>query len=280
VKRRDWRRATARGVLLLAAVAPAVTPVGPVAAQTPAAGTIERIASEPEAFYGRSVTVTGDVAEVLGPRSFVVEDDNLLVDATIPVVSAAPLLDDGQPIEADAIVSENVRVTGTVHQFNIAAFEDRLGLDLDDARWAEWAGRPAIIARSVVLRPPFPIPQDVTVEQIAENPHTYYGEFVTVTGTVGEYVGSDLRAFTLEDDDLLGADQVLIVSPRSLAADDPSSPPRAAEGDVVRLIGRVREFDQLRFEQDLGYGLDSRVFGRWVGYPAIIAQSIRLQPTR
>src|SRR3712207_9000735 len=43
----------------------------------------------------------------------------------------------------------SVRVTGTLQQFDIIAFEQQQGVDLDDALYAEYQDRPALVAAEV-----------------------------------------------------------------------------------------------------------------------------------
>src|SRR3712207_3421497 len=50
--------------------------------------TVDEIAANPAAYYGETVTVTGSVGEILGPRSFTVGDDDLFLHEEVPVVSS------------------------------------------------------------------------------------------------------------------------------------------------------------------------------------------------
>ncbi len=127
----------------------------PAAAQVQGA-TISAIVDNASAYVGQTVTVTGEVEQVLGPRSFLIEDDDFLSDDTLPVVSASAFLSRaGQQIDAERLLNsdEMVTVTGTVHIFNLAAFEERLGVDLDDEAFDAWAGKPAIIATAIRRAP-------------------------------------------------------------------------------------------------------------------------------
>lgn len=42
-------------------------------------------------------------------------------------------------------------MTGPFRQFDLAAFERGLGADLEDSLFAEWNGRPAILATSIQM---------------------------------------------------------------------------------------------------------------------------------
>ncbi|MDP8922022.1 MAG: hypothetical protein M3O34_04000 [Chloroflexota bacterium] len=299
--RAGWRRAAAKAVGLgLAAVLvmPVVTP--PALAQvTPLNVTVDEIAEAPDAYWGRTVRVNGEVGDVLGPRSFVLEDDDLLFDEGLPVVATNPLVGPaGRVIEPDAIVDRFVWVTGTVHQFNIRAFEDQLGLDLDDEVWAEWRGQPVIIATSISYAPGFVGPvgaapgvagpfEFVTVDDIAENPAAYVGQTVRVNGEVEEIdepVGVGYRSFALEDSDFLFDEQILVIGATPLErAVGPGVAPVATpfadlDGRFVWVTGEVRPFNILEFERELGVDLDDTVYDDWEGQAAIIARSIRIAP--
>src|SRR5688572_21988437 len=80
--------ALAAGALLLAttlttpiAAAQATpAPASQPAAYPPPTVTVDQITDNPGAYYGVAVTVVGDVEDVLGPRAFTVEDQDLLFD--------------------------------------------------------------------------------------------------------------------------------------------------------------------------------------------------------
>ncbi|MDP8922205.1 MAG: hypothetical protein M3O34_04925, partial [Chloroflexota bacterium] len=267
---RRWLAAAAALALVLP------LPARPASAQL-ASATAAEIVANAGAYDGQAVTVVGDVDDVLGPRSFVIEDDDVLSFARLPVVTARPILDRaGRPLDRalDPLSTTNVMVTGTVHQFNLAAFEDRLGLDLDDQQWAAWAGKPAIIATSVIPRPRYLSWQAATVDDIADHPEVYAGKAVTVRGEVGEALGS--RSFALEEDDLLFEDAVLVLTTGQMTGRDgrPLAPDALVDRPVW-VTGTVRLFNRVEVERDLGIDLDDELFAEWEGRPAIVARSIR-----
>ena len=283
-------------VLVAALVALPLTAAPTAAAQTAAveAGgtTVSEIAGDPARFYGRDVMLTGTVEDVLGPRSFVVEDDDLLSDATVAVVTARPIRDrQGDPIGTGALGDGMVLLAGTVHQFNLVAFEDRLGLDLDDAQWAAWAGRPAIIARYVMPWSPMGVPRalppaasgrsapSVTVDQITDNPDAYYGRTVTVTGEVAE--SSEWGVLTLEDTDLLLDEELLVIVPRPLLArPEEWAGANRLEARVVEVTGTVRVYDAVDIERETDVAGETRVYALWDGKPMLVARSIRIVSER
>ncbi len=88
------------------------------------------------------------VEEVIGPNAFTLDEDAPLaggIDNDLLVVSAQENL----PFINDELGDQEVRVRGTVRAFDLAAFEEEVGFDLDDNLFADWAGRPAIVARAI-----------------------------------------------------------------------------------------------------------------------------------
>jgi hypothetical protein len=105
---------------------------------------VSAIDDDPEAFYGQTVTLTGDVVEVVDQQSFRIGDpeplggDDLLV--LMPSqAAAASAVSDGQ----------SVMVTGIVQQFDQTELESALGIDIDDALATELDGQPVIVAEQV-----------------------------------------------------------------------------------------------------------------------------------
>ncbi len=296
-----WRDAARRVAALAMAASVALPAAAPAFANHLDAygATIDEIAEDPAAFYGRTVSVDGEVGEMLGPRSFTLEDSDILFDEAIPIVASRPLLDTaGRPIDPTTFDGRFVQVVGTVHQFNARAFEDRLGIDLDDAAWADWGGHPAIIATHVMLPVAVPVvppaaamPSEwVTVDDIADTPAAYRGQIVRVNGEVEEIEGVATAArtgpwaFALEDTDFLFDEQVLVVGagPRERAAGPGTAPvatPFAAlDGRFVWVTGEVRTFNIVEFERELGVDLDDAVYDDWEGRAAILARSVRIAP--
>lgn len=114
-----------------------------------------------EAFVGHTVTVRGALAEVIGQRTFVIEDDDFLLDDKLLVVTDRPLsVMPGWPAAVNvtpAVLAADpvVLVRGTVRRFDLATVEADLGVDLEDGLFTGWAGRPALVARAsgVAYRP-------------------------------------------------------------------------------------------------------------------------------
>ncbi|MDQ4094202.1 MAG: hypothetical protein M3143_12640 [Actinomycetota bacterium] len=89
---------------------------------------------------GQQVQLPGEVAKIISPNAFTIGGDEigqnpiLVVGANMP-----PGLSEGQ----------QVRVSGTVKEFQIRGYEEDLDLDLIDQEFEDFDGDPAIQANSV-----------------------------------------------------------------------------------------------------------------------------------
>ncbi len=108
--------------------------------------TLEQVADEPDELEGRSVTVSGELAEFVVPgRAFPLgegfADTVLVVPATGTQVP---------PLEEDDVL----QVTGTVHaRFEPAELDDETDLAVEDEIFDPFDGRPVIVATSMTEIP-------------------------------------------------------------------------------------------------------------------------------
>ena len=104
--------------------------------------TIEAIEQDPQKWYGKTVTVKGEVDDLYNQRSFELESDELWDDDVFVVMRS-----DMQELVEDA----EVQVTGTVKQFVVADIEREIGWDLNPELEAEYRDKPVVIAESVTV---------------------------------------------------------------------------------------------------------------------------------
>jgi hypothetical protein len=93
--------------------------------------TVGRIANNLDRFRGRTVTVSGEVDNIVSPHAFTIGGEDFGAEALI--VSKQPLgeLVEGQQ-ETNAWVNGIVQVIGQVRPFNLSLYEQELGVDLRD----------------------------------------------------------------------------------------------------------------------------------------------------
>ncbi|MGY1608429.1 hypothetical protein [Geodermatophilus sp. SYSU D00700] len=93
-------------------------------------------------YTSEQVTLSADVDEVITPEAFTIAGaDDTTVDSLLVVGAAG---------DAQLSPETTVEVTGTVQErFVIAEAEEDLGVDLDDALFAEWEQEPYVVADDV-----------------------------------------------------------------------------------------------------------------------------------
>jgi uncharacterized protein YdeI (BOF family) len=240
---------------------PLVTsPVAPTAAAQPmtddgTAITLSDIDDNVEQYLGQTVTVNGEVDEALGANAFRMDEGNLLdLGDQILVVLAA----DAQ--RPTTLVNEtSVQVTGVVQNFARADFEQQYGFAFDDEDlYAEWEGRPTIIANRVMTR--------ATVSDIDDDAEAYLGNRVAVQGDVTEII--DERTFRLDDPALLGGDDILVTTAQAGMT--------VNVGDQVWVVGVVREFDRAAIGEETGYTYSDEVYSPFAEGTVIVAEDVQV----
>lgn len=245
--------------------------------------TISEIVQAPNTYAGKTVTVSGAVNDVIGPRAFTIGGDEFYGDAQLLVVSAKAVpTPAGRTAQQALLARDVIQVTGPVRLFNLADFEKEIGFDLDDNAFRDWAGKPAVIARSVDLTPyvgpatvgaPLIADANVTVADIAGDFPRYVGKTVAVRGEIEKRISP--FAFSIDEDALFagGIDNDLLVIGANNAA--PLLPEGLGEANVA-VLGTVRKFDLAPIEKEIGYDLDDTLFRDWAGRPAVVAKAIRV----
>lgn len=119
----------------------------------PEAGvTLYDIVENPREYYGSTVTVRGEVSQILGPNAllivepFGVSADDLLVISSVPLSEALPG-------DVPSFEDEAIRVTGEVREFDLTEVEQEIGADLDEELLDYRVGTPSIVAASISLEP-------------------------------------------------------------------------------------------------------------------------------
>ena len=151
-KRRS--RAPGLAALLLAVVAIlalATLTGGSVFAGDGAGISVDALAEDPGAYIGARVTVDGAVASPIGPHAFTIREHGIF-GGEVLVVSR---VDVGLPLDRPGALgltaADTVEVTGRFLRVDLAAFERDLGTPFDLGDFAEWEGKPAILADEVVV---------------------------------------------------------------------------------------------------------------------------------
>jgi hypothetical protein len=115
------------------AAEPRTEPPAPAAAEPPLEPAL--LFQNPPQYIGDTVTVRGEVTELVGQHG-------MLLDPGLVVVSETPLPDVFSP-------GTDVLVTGLVEWFDLSEAERITGADVDWDQYRRFAGRPSLIAASV-----------------------------------------------------------------------------------------------------------------------------------
>lgn len=129
----------------MAATAVAAAAVGCDRDENQGTAEVEDVKEEPARFYGETVTLSGEVDQVLGPRAFEMEGDDLFFDEQIVVLTRSPVRLGGEAVADD----DELAVTGTVRPFTTTEIERELGWDLEPEYEVEFDQRPVIIAEEI-----------------------------------------------------------------------------------------------------------------------------------
>ena len=129
---------------------PAAPPkASPVAPEATGKVTVADITSNWTNYEGKTVSVVADVEEVLGPRAFMLdEDDSLEGGVDDDLLALSPKAGNLANID-DQWLDNKVRVTGVVRRFVVADVEREIGWDLDPGVEAKFKDKPVLIATSV-----------------------------------------------------------------------------------------------------------------------------------
>ena len=110
------------------------------------------IVEDPQRYYGRTTTVDGAVGQVIEPRAFVMVEEQTAQDGA---PSGAELAEGGVLVvrtggpAPDVAELDNVRATGTLQEFDVTAFEQQQGVELDDALYGGYQDEPVLVAAEV-----------------------------------------------------------------------------------------------------------------------------------
>jgi len=248
------------------------------------------VTDNPEEFYGKQITLSGLVTEVVDPNAVAIGGGEFIGGEQVLILGAQQLqqivegVPEGEPFEIQQ--QDLVQATGTLREFNIGEVEQEVGYELDDNLFGDWEGQPVLVADSFVLTPQqggtTQAQQqgvNATLPLIIDSPEEFYGQTVTVSGAVAQII--DPNTFVIvdqqaaEDEGLYGADAGALAEQGVLVAT--SNGPNLTERQTVQVTGTLQPFDAAAFEQELGVQFDENdeVFSAFSDGPAIQATQIQ-----
>ena len=187
---------------------------------------LDNLEEDSERYIGQRVTVTGEIQEVLGPRTFTIDEPNWIdFDGETLIVLPAPLA---------AMVRDNqaVRVTGVVTRYVEAEIDRDWGWFDDPAIEAELRDRSVIVADTVVT------PAGLTViDYVEARPSTQGG-----SGAAAGQSPSDQRAGSQTRQPASGASSTSRpATPRQPAAAGQSDATRSGQASGAPISARAAD---------------------------------------
>ncbi|HEV2122721.1 MAG TPA: hypothetical protein VGW38_08110, partial [Chloroflexota bacterium] len=235
---------------------------------------------------GRTVTVTGQVSDVLNPNVIALQNDVLVVSAQ-PFSSLLPGPSDVPASSRSSMnvqrayqfpiqFGETVQVIGEVRAFNPGALSRELGVDLSGLIFDAWSGRPVMVAQSIDRRADVQFQPGgrvivegrvsqatpINLTRLLVNPDAYMGQPVVVTDLVTDVIGPGTFAL---------GDSVLVTG-----ATDAAVPVQLRPGEVVQVLGMLRPFRDAQW--DFAVGARPELLSQWVGRPVLVAAAVQYAP--
>ncbi len=99
------------------------------------------ITKNPSQYYGKRLAVTGEVAEVVGPTAFKLDEDELLGATDLLVLTQQP--------KAKVEDGKTVAVTGVLRPFVVSEVERDFDLDLSPELEVEYENKPVLVTEAV-----------------------------------------------------------------------------------------------------------------------------------
>ncbi|WP_228020077.1 hypothetical protein [Sphaerospermopsis sp. LEGE 08334] len=187
----------------------------------------ETVTDQTDQLIGKTVTIRSQPIRKISPSAFTVIDEKMFGTQNLLVINSTE-----EPFQLPETTDTEIQVTGQVERFNLDKINQDYKLNLQPDLYQEYENQPVIIAQSLALSP--------TPGELTTNPNVYYGKTLAVTGEV-ENIDSPV-AFTLNEDKLLGTQDLLVLHTKS--------EPVVREGEKVAVTGVLRPFVVADLERD------------------------------
>jgi hypothetical protein len=107
---------------------------------------LSQLEKDAENWYGKTITVDGEMHRQFTDRVFTIEDDGFLRDRDVLVISLVPMSDSVIPLQDSFERGKNVRVTGTVRPYDEAQLECLFGpLNVESREGHSFTKNPVLI---------------------------------------------------------------------------------------------------------------------------------------
>ena len=258
---------------------------------------IKQLERVPEQYYGKTVTVAGELHRDFTDNIFTIKGSGVR-DKDILVVSTVSRAETVVPLENSLQEGKEVRITGVIQPYDRGRLECAYGpLQVESREGHSFTKNPVLIidktqATSVVIasqsqsdcrqnllmhREESSInnPIAVSMKELQRNPDQYYGKTVTVDGELHRDFADNV--FTIAGSGFFRDKDILIISTASKAETVEALENSLKEGKNVRVTGLVHPYD--RGQLECAYGplhLESREGHSFTKNPVLIVD--RVQP--
>ena len=207
-----------------------------------------------EQLMGNRITIRVEPVAQISSHSFTIQDDWVFGSEPILAINAS-----GVPVIIPLDPQTPLQITGTVVRFIPVDIERAYGLELDPTLYAEYEGKPAIIAQSITFSPE---PAEVT-----NNPTRYYNHLLAIPGEVATRVATD--SFTFDASGAMGGSNLLAIAPNS---------PPLQPGQTILATGVLRPFVLAEIEREhpltWDVNLKQQLAAEYIDQPVLIVDHI------
>lgn len=218
--------------------------------------TVGAIMEEPESFIGENVTVSGEVSQVLTPFSYIIGGEQFVGGSELLIIGPPPAVSSTPIADQEVYPQDVVQISGEVREFDRAAFEQELNVDLPADVFDQYAGEPVVVGGTTAITSRVRVAEAevVDVGEILESADEFTGEEVTVTDEITTVINE--QTFVLGDG-LIVINQTEVVAGTAFV-----------EGGNVQASGEVQPFDSA--------DIDAESLSQFEGNPVLIANIIQI----
>ncbi len=189
-----------------------------------------------EHLIGNMITLRAKPMAQISPHSFTIQDEGVFGSDPILTINAS-----GVPVIVPLNPQTPLQVTGTMVRLIAMDIERAYGIELDPTLYAEYEGRPAMIAQSITFSPEPP--------EVTQDPTRYYNHVLAVPGEVVTRVTTN--SFTLKASGAMEGNNLLAIAP--------NSPEPLEPGETILATGILRPFVLSEIEREYPLTGDEKV---------------------
>ncbi len=112
--------------------------------------TAGQIVENPAAYNGKTVTVSGDVEEIHGPRAFNMDSGASVGELLVVGREPFPQLPDAE--NRAYVINDVATITGVIRTLDDKGLKDEIGWDLDPNLLSEFKGKPVLVAQKTSFK--------------------------------------------------------------------------------------------------------------------------------